>query len=386
MKRREFLAEAAGLAFGTQAIAAPAGTTAVRGSALVIGNISYPKAPLRTPVADASEVSATLQRIGYQCTLALNVDRAQMRAAVHDFIGSLLAQRLPMVLFYAGHGVQIDGVNYLVPVDARFGEPTTVSEQALSLDEVFAEFQRVSGVQQIFILDACRANPYGDTSPIDWIPGLAAPTRAPSNALVAYSTEPGGLALDGTHDHSPYTRALLKFIASPGVPFIEVLQNVRQDVIDATDGAQVPWENTSLTRSFILREAIIVRARFEDVDDDALLVVNGEEALSWAQSGNQTKAIKLNKGRNAVAVKVFNQRSYTGGIPPLGHKPEGWRYRFTLTEAGGRILVSAQDREDRPPDAGPRHGHLFTVATFVLVVGDASDQVEVVDQNLRAWA
>ena len=142
-----------------------------------------------------------------------------------------------------------------------------------------------------------------------WVKGLAVPNNPPPNSLIAFSTSPGSVAADGEGTHSPYTRALLKYIRKPGQSVNELFNKVRSDVETNTDGIQVPWENTSLTSDVILRDPVFSRSRsLLSADDDALMTVNGQQVLDWNQNGTNDKQIRLEGGSNDVVVKVYNQQ------------------------------------------------------------------------------
>ena len=357
-----------------------------RGLALIVGNATYLKGSLHTPISDSDEIAATLRQMGYSVTLGQNLSLEDFRTTVNTFVVTAARLKLPTLFYYAGHGVQLNGTSYLVPVSAKFSSLASIPLEAFSVDSFFDQLRTFSDVPKVLILDACRTNPYGESSPTEWVPGLAAPTRAPSDTLIAYSTDPGSLAADGIGLHSPYARSLLKYLRSPGMPVEEVFKSVRQDVIAVTDGMQTPWENTSLTRRFAFRDGLTAQAKLQDVDDDAVVLVNGNEALSWNVDQQKEKPVPLKVGRNVVEVKVYNQRSYTGGIPPWGHKPEGWRYRFTLRDGQGKDLLVLADGENEPPDNGSRHGKLFTAASFEIVVDEYTNQLAVVNVDRRRWA
>ena len=358
----------------------------VRGQALVIGNQSYLQSPLRTPIADETEVGAALRQLGFVVTSVEDTNFAQLKATIDSFSATLSGSTKPVVIYYAGNAVQINGVNYLIPVDAAFTSLNSVSSNAVSINYIFDHAHAAPGAPLLLILDACRTNPFAENSPTEWTPGLAAPTNAPKNALVAFATDPGSVSADGVGKHSPYTRALLKFVRSPGLPVEELFKSIREDVISNTDGFQTPWENTSLTASFFLRDPVTVVGQLTNVDDDATVLVNGQQVMSWNIDHTVSKNITLHGGANAIVVQVYNQRSYTGGIPFVGgHEPEGWRYSFNLRTSEGENLVNLGDGEDRPVDNGPHHGKLFTVATFQLHVDEFADAVTIRNPDFHAW-
>lgn len=370
-------------------ISAPAQTvnaTASLGFALVIGNGEYPGGTLHTAVGDAIEVGNVLEQAGYRVLAKTNVGLTDMNKALQELL-QIANEKVPLVIYYAGHGVQINGVNYLVPVDANFENPNDIPRGALSVDSIFDGLRHFENTSKIVILDACRTNPFGTASPTQWLPGLAAPTNAPKNSFIAFSTDPGSIAADSIGTHSPYTRALLRFLRKPGLQVEQLFKSVREDVISNTDGMQTPWENTSLTKSFYFRSPIRITGRLLDVDDDAVVLLNGQEVISWNVDRSSPISMQLREGTNLVEIKVYNQRSYTGGLPGFGgHFPEGWRYSFVLQTIDGKTLIDLSGREDRPTDNGPHHGKLFTVAAFQILVDEYTNALTIVNPNYQAWA
>jgi hypothetical protein len=356
-----------------------------RGIALAIGNANYQAAQLHTSVFDAQDMAAVLREAGFQVSFATDLTAKELQGQVNAFIHAAHSLKLPLIFYYAGHGVQLNGTTYLVPIDATFSTVSSIPTESFSLDTLFDAVRDLDGVPKIFILDACRNNPYGQTSPTEWVPGLAAPTRAPRESFIAYATDPGNIAADGIGLHSPYTRSLIKYLRSPGLPVEDLFKDVRQAVIDYTDGIQSPWENTSLTHPVIIRNPVEIIAKFIDVDDDAILMANGKESLSWNLNGQSEKSIRLQAGENKLEVKVYNQRSYTGGIPPFGHRPEGWHYTLLISNSLGRQILKLQSGEGEPPNNGNRHGHLFTAATFKILVDTHTSALNITDVDTQQW-
>jgi hypothetical protein len=357
-----------------------------RGLALVIGNASYPAAGLKTTYADACEFGQTLSTLGYSVDLRFDLGGAELTSAVQRLAQGAAGKNLPVVFYFAGHGFQINGVNYLLPVDFNAAHPEEIAPHTLSLDTILTSMKALGSGTKIVILDACRADPLAQNTPTDWEVGFAPPTNLPPNTLVAYSTAAGSIAADGgVGSHSPYARALLKYSSQPGMAVEDVFKSVRDSVIANTDGEQTPSEYTSLLKTFYFRDPIYAVARITDGDDDVIVMVNSVEVAEWSLDGSNVKRAILKTGLNPVEIKVYNQRSYTGGIPPFGHQPEGWRYSVDLMDTLNRSLVHLQDGEDRPADNGPRHGKTFTVARFNLLVHEDTGAIDVVDRDFDYW-
>jgi uncharacterized caspase-like protein len=260
---------AAASAVGLPAVPAVA-STALTGSdmpksALVIGNGAYRIAPLRNPVIDARAVAAALADLGFAVDLKTDTSRRELIESLRQF--ALDADRSAVrVLFYAGHGVQASGRNYLLPIDA---EPTSESEIARTGADAAEFIDRLGEVKHginIVILDACRVNPFTggvivgpDGRRLKFrglTPSGLAPLEAPVGTLVAFSTSPGGVALDGPRgEHSIYAKHLLQHLATPGLAIEYLFKRVRIEVAQETGRVQVPWESSSLTADFCFRPA-----------------------------------------------------------------------------------------------------------------------------------
>lgn len=219
--------------------------------ALVIGNGAYgASGALRNPPHDAADMAEALEALGFEVTLGLDLDRRRMLALIDAFAEA--AQGADAALFYyAGHGLQIDARNYLVPVDAVLRSVDDVSTQTVRLDTIAARLAAAPGTKLIF-LDACRDNPLaglGLPGGAGARPGLARVGDA-AGFLFAFATQPDNVAEDGAGRNSPFAAALLSHINTPGQDIASTMISVRKDVLAATGGQQVPWENSSLTRQF----------------------------------------------------------------------------------------------------------------------------------------
>lgn len=216
--------------------------------ALVIGNANYRNAPLTNPVNDARLMETVLKQAGFQVIKAENASLRETRRLVRDF-GDRLKQRGGVGLFYfAGHGVQVKGENYLVSIDSDIRNEDEVAEDALNAQLVLEKMQSAGNRVNLVILDACRNNPFAVRSRASGM-GLAT-MSAPSGSMVAYSTSPGSVASDGTGQNGLYTQHLAKVISNPGLPVEEVFKQVRTLVRRDSNNQQTPWENTALEGQF----------------------------------------------------------------------------------------------------------------------------------------
>ena len=218
--------------------------------ALVIGNSKYRNTvQLSNPVNDTKAIAQLLNSAGFEVISATDLSHNQMIQAVQEFSGRV-AGRGPntvAMVYYAGHGVQLAGENYLVPVDARISSEPDLINGSLRLVDVMATLEAIPSRMRIVILDACRNNPFPSLN--DAGRGLAI-VDAPKGSIVAYSTAPGTEALDGAGDHSPYAAAFLRLAHEKNMPIEQLFKRIRLDVGSSTDGQQTPWESSSLTSDF----------------------------------------------------------------------------------------------------------------------------------------
>ena len=218
--------------------------------ALVIGNASYEHAPaLANPLNDAADMGAALERLGFAVTRLENGSDAEMRRGLNEFRRAASASEVAVV-FYAGHGIEVDGRNFLVPVDARLATDQDVEYEAIPLELAQRAVERASGLRLV-ILDACRENPFavsmqraGATRSIGR--GLAR-VEPSGETLVAYAAKEGTVASDGDGRNSPYSEALLRFLEEPNLEVMFMLRKVRDAVLASTGGSQEPFWYGSLS-------------------------------------------------------------------------------------------------------------------------------------------
>jgi formylglycine-generating enzyme required for sulfatase activity len=218
--------------------------------ALVIGNSEYESGPLPNPANDAKLIAETLTDLGFEVVLRRNADQNAMKRAIQDF-GARLEKAGPQAIglfYYAGHGAQLNGRNYLIPTTARIEREGDMEIEAVAADWVIEQMRYARNGLNIVILDACRNNPF-TRSMRSMDRGLAT-MDAPAGILIAYSTAPGEVAADGSGRNSPYTEALTRNMRELHEPVEQVFKRVRIGVMSATSGKQVPWESSSLTGDF----------------------------------------------------------------------------------------------------------------------------------------
>jgi TPR repeat protein len=259
--------------------------------ALVIGNSAYVSVPeLDNPSNDAKAMAQQLRDLGFEVTLLLDLDKASFEAKVRDFVGSLKGAEAAL-FFYAGHGLQVDGRNYMVPVDADVANEADLPFQLVALD-IALQSLAAERITNIVILDACRNNPLSEklakalgerANAVG--KGLGTITTG-TGTLISFSTQPGNVALDGEGPDSPFTEALVKHIATPNVTALSMLQDVRSDVVERTKEQQVPWDNSSLLHDFFfnLTKAVPPKAGSENIKQEK---DGGGAGTKTADSGTQ---------------------------------------------------------------------------------------------------
>jgi hypothetical protein len=248
------------------ALAAGRGDTPPAGQALVVGNSRYLAGPLQNPGNDAKAIADRLRQAGFAVTLRLDTDRRQLQEAIRSFADTLARSRSPGVFYYAGHGVQLNWRNFLVPVDARIQSKADIQAQAVDLGLLLEGLSRARNALNIVILDACRNNPFGADFRVD-DRGLSQ-LDAPPGTLLAYATAPGNTAEDGEGSHGLYTDHLLREILAPGAPVEDVFKRVRLSVRRGSQGAQIPWESTSLESDFAFVPAKVPRDAVKEFEAD----------------------------------------------------------------------------------------------------------------------
>jgi uncharacterized caspase-like protein len=220
--------------------------------ALVIGNNAYADGVLKNPINDARAMSATLRELGFEVRVLENADRMAMQRAVVEF-GRKLNENTVGLFYFAGHGMQVRGANYLIPVKAEITSEEEVEVEGLDVAYVMARMATAKNQFNIVILDACRNNPF-QRSFRSASNGLAA-ISAPTGTLIAYATAPGSVASDGDSANGIYTAELVKAIRQPGVSMEEAFKQARSGVIQRTQGRQTPWESSSVIGHFSFKAA-----------------------------------------------------------------------------------------------------------------------------------
>jgi len=324
------------------AAALPDRALAQKRVALVIGNSDYKYAPkLGNPRNDATDMAAALKRLGFQVIEGYDLDKTSFDRSVRDFAVALQGAMVG-VLFYAGHGMQVGGQNYLVPVDTQADTAAALDFQMVRLDLLQRTMEREAQTNIIF-LDACRDNPLArdlarsmGTRSSDVGRGLAA-VESGVGTLISFSTQPGNVALDGSGRNSPYAGALVRHIAGTDDDLSAILIAVRNDVMKETQRKQVPWEHSAMTGRFY----------FKTPQQAALPPSAAPKSPPPAESGQQT--------RSAEAERAWSSAKDTTSIAVLEAFIARYKDSFYAELARARIaeLKKQQQTALAPPRSQP---------------------------------
>lgn len=292
--------------------AAPAWGQARR-LALVIGNNRYADAPLQNPVNDARAMARSLEAAGFEVILRTDATQREMLAALRDF-GSRLKDSSAGLFYFAGHGMQIKGRNFLIPVGADIQREDEVAYQSLDAQAVLDKMESAGNGTNLMILDACRNNPFA-RSFRSASQGLAQ-MDAPVGTMVAFATAPGSVASDGQGSNGLYTQHLLGALQQPGLKVEDVFKQVRSAVRRDSKGAQVPWESTSLEGDFYF---VAPRAVVVPPPPDPMLALDDamwDAVKDTAQAGElQFYLRRFPNGRHADAARERAAGLATAALP-----------------------------------------------------------------------
>lgn len=216
--------------------------------ALVIGNAGYAQGPLDNPGRDATAMAERLQELGFDTELGIDLDHRSMIAAIRRF-GKRLNKGGTGLFYFAGHGLQVDGENFMIPIGAEIDDEDHVESESVAVSMVLGRMEGAENRLNILVLDACRNNPYESKWRSVGGAGLTA-VDPPRGTLIAFATAPGTLASDGEGEHGLYTQALLDHLGADTRDLEDTFKAVRAQVSDVTDGGQVPQEYTSVTGDF----------------------------------------------------------------------------------------------------------------------------------------
>jgi TPR repeat protein len=226
--------------------------------ALIIGNSNYDDAPLKNTINDAKDISKKMKSLGYEVLEGYNLSRSKTRKLFRRFGKKLSKHKDVGFFYYAGHGLQVAGENYLVPVGADIQAEDEVQDEAISANSILRKMQSAKNGINVIILDACRNNPFEES--------FQSTSRAlkrrgkglqridgPMGSIIAFSTAPGSVASDGNGRNGTYTKHLLRHMATPGITINQMFNRVRKAVYKESNQQQIPWESSSLLDDFYMR-------------------------------------------------------------------------------------------------------------------------------------
>jgi hypothetical protein len=329
--------------------------------ALVIGNSSYATSPLKNPVNDARDIAKALRDLGFEVIAKEDVTQIDMKRAVRDF-GQKTRTSDVALFYYAGHAVQVNGENYLVPIGAVIEREEDVEYESVDVGFVLAQMSNTETNTNIVILDACRTDPFGK-SVRSLSRGLAL-MKSQSGTLIAYATAPGSVASDGPGRNGLYTQELLKNLGTPGLDVEEVFKRVRIGVREKTQGRQTPWESSSLVAHFYCRPPnvnIIFEEHFDNNSRGWIEFANGEAEVGLIDGVYviEPKSQLFRAATRLVAInpnndfKIECKAFHVSGVTNFGYglmwgaKDKNYNY-FAVTADGmfsvGKVLEGVQNR------------------------------------------
>lgn len=291
--------------------------------ALVIGNCNYAESPLQNPVNDANDIASTLKQLGFQVTLGTDLNHMEMENAIRDFGKSIDANG--MALFYfSGHGVQVNGLNYLIPVEQVIKAENEIKYKCVDAGLILDKMENGGSRINIVILDACRDNPFKGFRSISR--GFA-PMSAPRGTIISYSTDAGSVARDGTGRNSPYTKYLIETMVIPGLQVEDVFKKVREMVDYETDGDQMPWELSSLIGDFYFIQGPVNQVSQNEIslisnDKNEIEYPTAESANTANSKVDRSSFYEITKRGN----KVYIDCDLSKSIPYVNNYIQDWGY------------------------------------------------------------
>ena len=309
-------------------------------TALVIGNGSYLESPLNNPVNDARDMASVLKDCGFEVILRTNDNKAEMETAVRSF-GQRLKRGGVALFFYAGHGIQVRGVNYMIPVGAEVKGIEDIDARCVKIPQVLSAMEDAGNELNIVILDACRNNPF------QTVPGVSrglALMNAPQNSYIAFSTRPGALSGDGPSRNGLYTAKLLKHIRTPGLSLVDLFMRVRNDVMTASNETQEPWDNHALRRHFYF----VPETAGDNLPYESGVVAStGEEREETGSGGYEDRP------DDTIVQGLEDEEiySYQGEEEP--DAPPGYRKEVVVEIHDGEPVEVVYFRPVAPPESGP---------------------------------
>lgn len=326
-------------------------------AALVIGNGNYQNGALRNPVNDARAVAAKLEKLGFQVILRENLNREGMHRSIGEF-SKLLKEGGVGLFYYAGHGMQIKGRNFLIPVDADIQHEDDIEFRGMDANLILSRMDSAKTRVNLLVLDACRNNPFARVTRSGNV-GLAQ-MDAPKGTLIAFSTAPGSLAKDGDGANGVYTRYLIEKLTIPAMPVEQVFKEVRIAVTKETSDRQIPWESSSLMGDFYFVPPIVLKPQALKVKPKTLPTpslpiypskvvepIKADSIQVPAENVSSTHVIvERDYNREGYEIKIRAKQLTSDELPALESEASrgdviaqttlGWAYLFGKGDSDGR--------------------------------------------------
>jgi len=332
--------------------------------ALVICNCAYADGRLANPVNDARDMAATLREFGFEVLSGENQNRRQMEDLIREFGRKIRGGGVGM-FYFAGHGVQVGGNNYLIPIGAVINGEAEVKYEAVDVGFALAQMEEARNRLNIVVLDACRNNPFERSfRSLSQSRGLAS-IEASVGTLIAYATAPGRTASDGSGRNGLYTKELLTAMRSPGLKLEDVFKRTRAEVRRQSNNQQIPWEASSIEGDFYFlaeRQPTTVATNTAPVDPEAAQVTH---TIRYARVSGNKPLITMNfttakVDPNGRVTRIPGQTA-NGYVEPL---PGGVKLEMVEISGGTFMMGSPADEEGRSEDEGPQHR--VTVGDFYI--------------------
>lgn len=332
--------------------------TAAKRVALVIGNAAYEHVtPLTNPINDAALMEKALKDAGFEVLRQDNLNQGGMRKTIAAFANMLKGDVEASMFYYAGHGIEDGGKNYLVPVDADLEDSSQIDQNAFDVNTFLAQLENTSVPFNIVVLDACRNNPFPKLA--SKTKGLA-PVLAPVGTYVAYATAPGSVALDGDGSNSPFTEALSESMALPGLRLEDVFKKTRSSVLAKTNGQQTTYDSTAIVGTFYFREPVnpglkitrlpppkgkVIKVKPADGDVYGSIV----EAVKQAEAGDR---IELAPGVYDAKVAINKPIEIVGVGSADLVTIRGWDKHTLHWKAQGGLIANVTLKQLQSPECG----------------------------------
>lgn len=311
--------------------------------ALVLGLSAYREVPtLSNPVNDATDIATKLRNVGFEVIEGYDLDHAGLTGKIREFSKAMVGADTAL-FYYSGHGIQSNGSNYLAPVDTKLSDPSDIDFELVKLDLVTDQMQIAQNEKTLKVglvfLDACRNNPLTrnlkSASRAAVGSGLAKIQDAPSGMLIAFSTQPGNVALDGLGRNSPFTKAVLGNIDKPNQSIGDMLIQVRTEVMKATDSKQVPWENSSLTGQFYFNPVKVAEASPKETAAEGSEIRETKQVLTVDDSALDVRFWEsISTSTNPAMFAAYLRRFPNGNFADLA--------RVKLEEFGQKRAIAVE--------------------------------------------